>query len=382
MSSTTGLIPGSTITATAGTGSFGSGVVTVASIVSSTSITISSTLTFTAGTVTNITSTGSTDTSASGGGISLLGTTNKSLIWQSSATTGGSNTGYWNLTDNLNLGGSALAYYINGTSVLTSSVVLGLTRTLNTTGWTLSGGVTNAVGVSFTAAGAATYTISGTTGTTYTLPSATATLYGTSAGSITATQLATSLSSTYYTGTIGKFVFDSSPTITTPTIDTINTSITTAGTAALFNSGITTGTISIGASLTTGTLNLGTGTGAATIGIGRTGATTTINGTLTLGTALATGSGGTGLTTFTSGGAVYATSTSVLTTGTLPISAGGLGITTTPVNGAIPIGTGSAYSSATITAGTGISVTNGSGSITIAATTPDPIASIFVFGIL
>lgn len=37
--------------------------------------------------------------------------------------------------------------------------------------------------------------------------------------------------------------------------------------------------------------------------------------------------GGTGLTTFTSGGAVYATSTSVLTTGTLPVSAGGTGIT-------------------------------------------------------
>jgi hypothetical protein len=37
--------------------------------------------------------------------------------------------------------------------------------------------------------------------------------------------------------------------------------------------------------------------------------------------------GGTGLTSFTSGGAVYATSTSALTTGTLPITAGGTGIT-------------------------------------------------------
>ena len=48
---------------------------------------------------------------------------------------------------------------------------------------------------------------------------------------------------------------------------------------------------------------------------------------LTTGT-LPTASGGTNLTSFTSGGAVYATSTSVLTTGTLPLTAGGTGQTT------------------------------------------------------
>ena len=46
------------------------------------------------------------------------------------------------------------------------------------------------------------------------------------------------------------------------------------------------------------------------------------------GTTIATGYGGTGLTTFTSGGAVYATSSSALTTGTLPITSGGTGQTT------------------------------------------------------
>lgn len=45
------------------------------------------------------------------------------------------------------------------------------------------------------------------------------------------------------------------------------------------------------------------------------------------GTTISTAYGGTGLTSFTSGGAVYATSTSALTTGTLPITAGGTGIT-------------------------------------------------------
>lgn len=45
-------------------------------------------------------------------------------------------------------------------------------------------------------------------------------------------------------------------------------------------------------------------------------------------TTIGTTKGGTGLTSFTSGGAVYATSTSALTTGTLPITAGGTGATT------------------------------------------------------
>lgn len=45
---------------------------------------------------------------------------------------------------------------------------------------------------------------------------------------------------------------------------------------------------------------------------------------------------------------------------------GGLGVNTTPANGAVPIGTGSGYTVTTLTAGTGISITNASGSITIA----------------
>ena len=45
-------------------------------------------------------------------------------------------------------------------------------------------------------------------------------------------------------------------------------------------------------------------------------------------TTIATTKGGTGLTSFTSGGAVYASSTSALTTGTLPIASGGTASTT------------------------------------------------------
>jgi hypothetical protein len=55
-------------------------------------------------------------------------------------------------------------------------------------------------------------------------------------------------------------------------------------------------------------------------------------GTVTTGTwnatTIGTVYGGTGLTSFTSGGAVYATSTSALTTGTLPIASGGTAATT------------------------------------------------------
>jgi hypothetical protein len=52
------------------------------------------------------------------------------------------------------------------------------------------------------------------------------------------------------------------------------------------------------------------------------------SGAVTLAGTLATTNGGTGLTTFTSGGAVYATSTSALTTGTLPVASGGSGAAT------------------------------------------------------
>lgn len=54
---------------------------------------------------------------------------------------------------------------------------------------------------------------------------------------------------------------------------------------------------------------------------------------------LPTANGGTNLTSFTSGGAVYATSSSVLATGTLPVSAGGTGAATISAN-AVVLGNG------------------------------------------
>jgi hypothetical protein len=94
-------------------------------------------------------------------------------------------------------------------------------------------------------------------------------------------------------------------------------------------------------------------------------------GTVTTGTwsatTIATTKGGTGLTSFTSGGAVYATSTSALTTGTLPVASGGTGQTSF-TNGQLLIGntTGNTLTKASLT-GTAsqITVTNGTGSITL-----------------
>lgn len=57
-------------------------------------------------------------------------------------------------------------------------------------------------------------------------------------------------------------------------------------------------------------------------------------------------------------------------TGILPIGNGGTGITTTPSNGRLLIGNGSGYTLGSLTAGAGISVTNGAGTISIASSIP------------
>jgi hypothetical protein len=146
-------------------------------------------------------------------------------------------------------------------------------------------------------------------------------------------------------------------TLTTPYI----------GSAGMYFSSSTGGNINVVASSTnlTPTLTLPaiTGTLATTTG------STFGSGSIWNGNAIGTGYGGTGLTTFTSNGAVYATSTSALTTGTLPISSGGTGLTGTPSNGQILIGNGTGYTLATITAGTNVSIDNSvAGAITITST--------------
>lgn len=84
---------------------------------------------------------------------------------------------------------------------------------------------------------------------------------------------------------------------------------------------------------------------------------------------IATGSSPTfaGLTVTAFSGAVSA-SAGVLSAGTLSVGNGGTGVATTPTNGAVPIGNGTNYTVAALT-GTAnqVTVTNGAGSITLAA---------------
>lgn len=125
--------------------------------------------------------------------------------------------------------------------------------------------------------------------------------------------------------------------------------LTSDGTGNLTWTGATGGVTSFSAGTTGFTPSTGTG------------------GAVTLSGTLGTANGGTGLTAFTAGKAVYATSTSALTTGTLPVAGGGTGLATTPSNGQVLIGNGAGFALAALTAGSGITVTNGAGTITIAS---------------
>lgn len=93
----------------------------------------------------------------------------------------------------------------------------------------------------------------------------------------------------------------------------------TAGTGVSITNG--NGSITIAATGTSGVTSFSGG------GTGLTPATAT-TGAISLGGQLATANGGTNLSSFTANGALYATSTSALTTGTLPIASGGTGAIT------------------------------------------------------
>jgi len=127
------------------------------------------------------------------------------------------------------------------------------------------------------------------------------------------------------------------------------------------------------------------GVAVTTFSAGTTGFTpsTATSGAVTLAGTLATTNGGTGLTSFTSGGAVYASSTSALTTGTLPTTAGGTGLTSFTSGGAVYASSTSALTTGTlpVTAGgsgattlTGILKGNGTSAFTAATAGTDYVA--------
>jgi hypothetical protein len=109
----------------------------------------------------------------------------------------------------------------------------------------------------------------------------------------------------------------------------------------------------------------------------------TLTGTqFSLTTPVATSLGGTGLTTFGAANrAIFSSGTTTLTAGTLPHEAGGTGFTSY-TDGQLLIGKTSdgSLAKATLTAGTAISVSNGSGSVTVTNTAPDQIVSLTAGG--
>ena len=140
-----------------------------------------------------------------------------------------------------------------------------------------------------------------------------------------------------------------------------------SGTTAMLGIGSAGQVLSVSAGLPAWTS--ASGVSVTSFSAGTTGLTPSSPGTgaITLAGTLNTGNGGTGLTTFTSGGAVYATSTSALTTGTLPVASGGTGVTSSTGSGNVVLSTSPTLvtpilgtpTSATLTNATGLPLTTG-----------------------
>jgi hypothetical protein len=88
-----------------------------------------------------------------------------------------------------------------------------------------------------------------------------------------------------------------------------------------------------------------------------------------------------------SGSNAYGTPTSIVltnatlvpvnqATGTLAVGNGGTGLTSTPANGVLDIGNGTNFTRTTLTAGSGITITNGAGSISIASSGGSGVTSL------
>jgi hypothetical protein len=162
------------------------------------------------------------------------------------------------------------------------------------------------------------------------------------------------------------------------------------GTAALtasavdLNSTDTTGTLPVSkggtgtTSFTAGRLLVGNGTNQFAVLAG------TVNGQVatwnsTLSEWVAQTPTSTGITSVTASSPIASsggTTPNISLTGTVPVANGGTGQTGTPTNGQLLIGNGSGFTRATLTAGTGVSITNGSGSITISTSGGSGVTSV------
>lgn len=248
MTDAAGLVVGSTITATAGTGSLGTGgVYSVTAINSNTSITFSATggTTPVAGTITNITGSAASNATADGGGITLKGATDKTLNWINS-------TASWTSSEDFNLV-STKVYRINGTSVLSATTLgTGVTASSLTSVGTITTGTWSA---SFGAVSGANLTNLTANNLSGTIPSAvlgnSSHFIGTTSVALnraSANQALTGISSVAFPGaTSGTATLQAQATAGTPTLSlpTVNGTLIgtgdtgTVSTAMIANSNVT-----------------------------------------------------------------------------------------------------------------------------------------------
>jgi hypothetical protein len=247
LATTSGLIPGMTVTRTAGTGAFGTSTI-ITTIDSATQITVTGSTSHTAGGVTfNVG--GATDTTANGGGITIKGTTDKTFTWVTSASA-------FTSSEDINIV-TGKQYEINGTSVLTATTLgSGVTASSLTSVGTLtslsSGAITTTGTLALNASGGittdqATISLVDATATTVNaFGASTATTIGAASGTHTIRNATVTLSNATALNING----------TSPGIVTSST-----GTAAVFNTNALTGNL-FGAATT---LTIGATTGTATI---------------------------------------------------------------------------------------------------------------------
>ena len=289
-------------------------------------------------------------------------------------------------TLNTTNGGTGLTSFTSGGAVYATSTSALATGTLPTT----AGGT----GLASFTSGGAVYASSASTLSTGTLPIASGGTNSTATPTAGAVAYGTGTSISYSAaGTAGQYLVSGGTGVPTwqslgPTLSTIS-----FGSTGLTPSTPTSGAITVAGTLAAS--NGGTGLTSFTSG-GAVYASSTS--ALTTGTLPAT-AGGTGLNSYTTGDILYATSASVVgkladvavgnvllsggvgaaptygkvdltttVTGTLPVANGGTGLSSTPANGQILIGNGTNYTAATLTAGAGISINNAVGSVTITCT--------------